>query len=189
MEGVNYSQSQVLPLAKVKCFLWQCYHKSIPVGTILTTKGMDVSPTCHICNTGSKTILHMLRDCHIARNLWNSLSLPFLATSFFGLQLNDWLWLNCYSTKTQATSNIHWGIIFAFGIWTLWIYRNDVVFRNERSRCSLKQEVLVKATKFAYIIINGKQTINHQRIRVSWLKPRLHWHKLNSDGSSLGNPR
>lgn len=179
----------MLPLAKFKCFLWQCYHKNIPVGTILTTRGMDVSPTCHLCNTGSKTILHMLRDCYIARNLWNSLSLPFLATSFFGLQLNDWLWLNCYSTKTQATSNIHWGIIFAFGIWTLWIYRNDVVFRNERSRCSLKQEVLVKATKFAYIVINGKQTINHQRIRVSWLKPPLHWHKLNSDGSSLGNPR
>ncbi|XP_075663435.1 uncharacterized protein LOC142633035 [Castanea sativa] len=70
-----------------------------------------------------------------------------------------------------------------------WIWRvltipkvkNDVVFRNERSQCGLKQEVLAKATEFAYIDINGKQTINHRRIRVSWLKPPLHWHKLNSD--------
>ena len=48
-------------------------------------------------------------------------------------------------------------------------------------------DVLVKASEFAYIGINAKQTSNRRQIAVSWCFPPPSWFKLNSDGSSLGN--
>lgn len=41
---------KVLTIPKIKCFLWQCYHKSISVRTALAARGMDVSPLCPVCN-------------------------------------------------------------------------------------------------------------------------------------------
>ena len=48
-------------------------------------------------------------------------------------------------------------------------------------------DVLTKASEFAYIGINAKQTSNRRQIVVSWCFPPPSWFKLNSDGSSLGN--
>ena len=48
-------------------------------------------------------------------------------------------------------------------------------------------DVLAKASKFAYIGINAKQTSNRRQIAVSWCFPPPSWFKFNSDGSSLGN--
>ncbi|KAL4613797.1 hypothetical protein ACB092_07G006600 [Castanea dentata] len=33
-------------IPKIKCFVWQCLHKSIPVNTILAARGMEVSLVC-----------------------------------------------------------------------------------------------------------------------------------------------
>ena len=53
-------------IPKVKCFIWQCYHNSISVLAALGYRGMDVSPSCLICNGASETIIHVLRDFHFA---------------------------------------------------------------------------------------------------------------------------
>lgn len=96
----------MLSISKIKCFLWQCYHKSIPVSSLLATWGMDVPTVCRLYNSGTETILHVLCDCQVALNLWTVLSLPLPAVSFFNLQLLDWLRLNCGSTKTMASSDV-----------------------------------------------------------------------------------
>ncbi|KAK7836380.1 putative ribonuclease h protein [Quercus suber] len=118
-------------ISKIKCFVWLCYHKSVPVNTVLVARGMDVSPVCQLCREGLESILHVLRDCQIARNLWNSLSPPMPASLFFGLNITEWIRQICCNFKTSLNSNIRWDIIFCFGIWTLWLNRNGVVFRNE----------------------------------------------------------
>ena len=107
---------------------------------------------------------------------------------FFGLHLNDWLRLNCCKMDTHSSSGIRWGIVFSFGLWTLWLHRNRVLFRNERVQDNLKPTVLAKAVEFAYIGINEKLNTTHRSIQVRWTKPPLSWQKLNSDGSSIGNP-
>nr|POE70734.1 putative ribonuclease h protein [Quercus suber] len=37
---------KVLTIPKIKCFLWQCYHKSISMRTALAARGMDFSLLC-----------------------------------------------------------------------------------------------------------------------------------------------
>lgn len=54
---------KVPSLPKIKCFLWQCCHKSIPMRALLVERGMNISPTCPLCNSALETISHALRDC------------------------------------------------------------------------------------------------------------------------------
>lgn len=71
----------------------------------------------------------------------------------------------------------------------MWLCRNSVIFRNERPQRNLKDEVLWKASEFAFIGINKKQARTCTKIKVNWIKPPLNWFKLNLNGLSLGNPR
>ena len=110
------------------------------------------------------------------------------ASNFFGLNISEWLHQNCCNSKTSIVSDIRWGIIFSFGIWTLWLNRNSVVFRQESGQQNLMLDVLAKALEFACIGIMAKQTSNRRQIAISWCFPPPTWFKLNSDGYSLGNP-
>ena len=123
LEGFHYPENQVLCVAVLP--------QECPGRTVLVARGMDVSPVCQLCREGLESILHVLRDCQIACNLWNSLSPPMPASLFFGLNITEWIRQNCWNSKTSPNSDIRWDIIFSFGIWTLWLNRNGVVFQNE----------------------------------------------------------
>lgn len=41
---------KVPSLPKIRCFLWQCCHLSIPVRKVLEARGMDISHFCPLCN-------------------------------------------------------------------------------------------------------------------------------------------
>ena len=110
---------KTISILKVKCFLWQCYHNSIPVQATLAYCGMDISPSCLICNGAPKTIIHVLRDCPFAKWFWNSFPQPMQASLFYGSRLADWMRLNCRSTKVSLCLGINWGVVFPFGIWGL----------------------------------------------------------------------
>nr|POE52598.1 hypothetical protein CFP56_53051 [Quercus suber] len=59
------------------------------------------------------------------------------------------------SSKVSASSGINWEIIFSFGIWSLWLRRNNIIFRNENYQRNLKAKVLSKAIEFAFIGVRG----------------------------------
>ena len=56
-------------LPKIKCFLWQCCHLSIPVRETLASRGMNISNLCPLCNNEAESIIHMLRDFPLARKV------------------------------------------------------------------------------------------------------------------------
>nr|POE87207.1 putative ribonuclease h protein [Quercus suber] len=51
-----------------------------------------------------------------------------------------------------------------------------------------KAEAVAKAAEFLHLGINGKQISAKTKIQVCWHQPPLSWFKLNTDGSSLGDP-
>ncbi|KAK9988382.1 hypothetical protein SO802_028621 [Lithocarpus litseifolius] len=89
--------------------------------------------------------------------------------------------------KRHSTLNLSWGVVFSLGIWSLWLCWNGVTFKDERPNRNVREENISKATKFAYVGVNGKTNQSQQRICVCWSKPLLNWCKVNSDGSALGN--
>ena len=80
------------------------------------------------------------------------------------------------------------GIVFRFEVWSLWLWRNKVVFRDTSAQRPLKLDTIAKATEFAFFGVNGKVKRLVVSIQVRWHPPPVNWYKLNSDGSSLGNP-
>ncbi|XP_075669726.1 uncharacterized protein LOC142639425 [Castanea sativa] len=68
---------------------------------------------------------------------------------------SSWLRINC-ALQQKSFSGINWGIVFPFGIWSLWLWRNKVVFRDTSSRRPLKAETLARAVAFAFLGVNGR---------------------------------
>ena len=62
------------------------------------------------------------------------------------------------------------------------------MFGKTRPQQSLLDETLARAAEIAYLVSNGNQNTIRNKIQVRWLNPPSNWFKLNSDGSSRGNP-
>lgn len=67
-------------------------------------------------------------------------------------------------------------------------YRNFVVFENSVTNLTLEKVCLSQAKKFHFCVSKAKQVTLRIAIPIKWSKPLPGWHKLNTDGVSLGNP-
>ena len=90
-------------------------------------RGLNLPASCPLCNGPLESIIHVLRDCSIAQQVWNSLSPPMLPNLFFGINLSDWLCLNCKSQQPCALG-IPWGILFPIGVWNLWLQDLQILY-------------------------------------------------------------
>ena len=72
-----------------RCFLWQCCHLSIPVRSILTSRGFNLPDLCTFCNDCLESVVHLLRGFPFARSFWNSFPFPLQQNVFYGTNLVD----------------------------------------------------------------------------------------------------
>ena len=178
---------KIRALPKIKFFLWQCSHDSIPNHILLANRGMNISPLCPTCNSAPETIIHALRNCPKAQSLWNSFSPLCSAASFYDTQLMVWLRINCKLMHQCNATELDCAIIFPIAVWVLWLHRNNLVFGKSTTQKDLKAETLAKAAKMAYLGIIEKHVKAKTKIQVRWLPPPISWMKLNLDGSSMRN--
>ena len=113
---------------------------------------------------------------------------PLPSNIFYGVPLVDWLKLNCRCSRFIAISDIEWGTIFPIAVWILWLHRNSIVFGRTGLQRNLLDETLARAAEVAYLVSSGNQITSRNKIQVRWLNPPSNWFKLNSNGSSRGNP-
>ena len=62
------------------------------------------------------------------------------------------------------------------------------MFENSISNLTLDKVCLSQAKEYYYCVSKAKQVVSKFVIPVKWSKPISGWHKLNTDGASLGNP-
>ncbi|KAL0011763.1 hypothetical protein SO802_006871 [Lithocarpus litseifolius] len=111
-----------------------------------------------------------------------------LSFDFFSLDLRSWLENNYKLTSASNHLQISWIVIFAFGIWSLWNHHNRVLFKNLPTSQAIHKDIIHKAVEYALVAQN---TITRQpwiERNIRWERPNKGWYKLNTDGSSLGNP-
>ena len=85
---------------RIKFFLWQCYHGSIPTKEVLGSRAFNLDNTCELCGRDIETIIHVLCDCFVARNVWRKLGINDANQEFFLYPLAEWLKKNCRSFDT-----------------------------------------------------------------------------------------
>lgn len=109
---------KTITLPKIKCFLWQCIQKSIPAREVLGARGLAIPISCSLCHTKVESIIHLLRDCPLAKEFWNSFPIPIHCNTFYGTSLLEWLRINCTNHQVSLFG-ISWSILFPFGVWCL----------------------------------------------------------------------
>uniref|UniRef100_A0A2N9FT32 CCHC-type domain-containing protein n=1 Tax=Fagus sylvatica TaxID=28930 RepID=A0A2N9FT32_FAGSY len=92
---------------------------------------------------------------------------------------------NCSSTVLRANS-IPWQTVFAFGVWTLWIRRNQMVFKAGSILPDLVVCAFSHAAEFFYLVDFKQSSKNLVPILVKWIPPSVNWAKLNTDGLVMG---
>ena len=153
---------------------------------MLATRGINCGKTCPLCHRHEETIVHLLRDCEVACDLWYRLGVPALHINSFNENLEIWLKINCLSTVRHNTP-IPWSTLFLFAIWCLWKNRNKVVFENTTPNPRLDKDCIVQAREYFFYVSKSHQVSSKFAIPIRWSKPLGGWHKL-TDGASCGNP-
>ena len=92
-------------------------------------RGINCDALCPLCREQNESILHLLRDCDFARNLWHKLEVPPTHVLSFTDGLEAWLKANCLSV-VRHKGGIPWCTLFLYTVWSLWRNRNSVVFEN-----------------------------------------------------------
>ena len=140
-------------------------------------------PRCHAL----ETIIHILRDCPWAKEIW-SRSPGLLPLSFFRMPLQDWLRCNATKTATVRPQQIPWQVYFTFTCWNIWLARNERIFRDQsRSQHSIIYSSVQAATEFYYLTGTTKRTQVRFPQNIRWHVSSYPFITLNIDGSALGN--
>lgn len=111
---------------KVTFFLWQVYQERLPTNLLKARRGLNTSAECPFECQREETIIHILRDCEVARNVWIKLIHANNRLSFFSSPLQVWLKDNM--EKEVSFGKIRrftWSKAFSLICWGLW-----------RNRCS-----------------------------------------------------
>ena len=60
---------------RIKFFPWLCFHSSIPTKEVLGSRGFNLDNTCDLCGVGVESLIHVLRDYSMAREVWRNLGI------------------------------------------------------------------------------------------------------------------
>ena len=160
----------------------------MPVRSTLVHHGIDINPSCPRCSSPMESLSHVLRDCPDSISFWNDIVPPQCSLISFNLPFIDWLRANCISLVIHPSSHIKWQTVFSFGLWNLWLRRNQVIFKPGTSLSNTPAFTISFASEFFCLWDNEKNPKISQSITIKWLLPPSGCAKLNIDGASSRNP-
>ncbi|GER30653.1 polynucleotidyl transferase [Striga asiatica] len=141
-----------------------------------------LSPTvsCHKCSLHEETLLHVLRDCAAATQVWLRLVPVVARPKFFCLQFRSWLTSNLFNRPHILVDDDSWEYTFGVTLWKIWLWRNSSV-REIRAFVNSILHFAEGARK-----VGSTGTTRFQRL-VCWEPPSDSWIKMNSDGAHNGS--
>ncbi|KAG7589319.1 Reverse transcriptase domain [Arabidopsis suecica] len=77
--SINFLKEQVWKLQtepKIKVFLWKLLSGALPVGDLLSRRGMRLDGRCQVCGLDGESICHVLFSCSLPRQVWALSSFP-----------------------------------------------------------------------------------------------------------------
>lgn len=113
--------------------MWQVLHDRLPTNSLRASWGVSENKHCPFECGSEETLLHILRDCEIARNIWKELINPNFSTAFFSVPLQVWLNYNGRNNPGGSlATRWPWKKVFGMICWTLWKHRCRKVFDNKQ---------------------------------------------------------
>ncbi|CAN1142382.1 Putative ribonuclease H protein At1g65750 [Linum perenne] len=140
---------------------------------------MTSTAACEHCLHTSESVVHVLRDCTFATEVWRSIGEFDTSTDLWDGNCIEWL---CHGLKSEKS------LLFAIVCWMLWRARNEKFFSNSAvpalgiahrsfSWVKMVREAATR-TRRHIIIAPARQTVD-----VTWEPGPADWITVNSDGS------
>ncbi|KHN24231.1 Putative ribonuclease H protein [Glycine soja] len=165
---------------RMRILLWKIANEGLLTNKSRVTRAMAESSECPRCHLQPESILHCLRDCFYAKQVWNTLSGNSLNHLFCAHDCPQWLVSNLRSPQNCEENN--WALFFVITISFIWKARNEMIFSNRTQSAS---ELVGHIPRMALEVIQSLSVEN-----------KIHWHlpppgkfKLNCDAAvdNMGN--
>ncbi|WJX23235.1 hypothetical protein P8452_12461 [Trifolium repens] len=170
---------------RLQTFMWTAAHERLLTNYRRSRWGTGVSPICPCCRNGDETLIHVLRDCVYATQVWFKLVASSHIYNFFSLNCRDWIFKNL-ANQVSGTRKEEWRYIFMVTCWNLWTWRNKSIFEEDFHRPIDPIRVILDLVQAIdrgddLHLIRGSRRFD--TIYIGWNRPRGDWVKLNCDGA------
>lgn len=196
--------SKIIP-PKVIQFLWQAMRDKVAVMASLRRRGVEVDGegVCVLCGMEEETVQHLFLHCAFTVVLWNRV---------IAREGNSWCvpgtlieLLQQWESLRLVTDSELWPLVPYAVLWSVWMARNDVIFRAKQTRVAEVWDdhvtriycwIRASGWECAYALYDFTQNFEHVRLVrrpklqrfVEWQPPLEGVFKFNVDGAARGSP-
>ncbi|CAN1824010.1 Putative ribonuclease H protein At1g65750 [Linum perenne] len=170
-------------LNRVRLFLWLAVHNRLLTNSERRRRHLCTDDICTRCRAGTEDVLHVLRDCPLAKSTWLSLIPAYDHQSFFTGTLLEWF--------TRELNSSNRGQLVGITAWLIWKARNESIFDNASvTSDQLRLRVLswiagVQETMRAQSLSLSEVEARQRETLISWIPPPDDSITINTDGSVL----
>ncbi|CAN1760045.1 Putative ribonuclease H protein At1g65750 [Linum perenne] len=144
---------------RIRHFLWLAAQNKLLTNEERCRRHLATSDECGGCNSAIESVIHVVRDCPVAKEIWYELLGVNSNHEFFQIAESDW-WEKYIADKS-------WASIFGITTWTLWKIRNERIFEGKAqtkasivARCKFWMRLVATSFQEAR---NLRQSITTQR--------------------------
>ncbi|CAN1777535.1 Putative ribonuclease H protein At1g65750 [Linum perenne] len=164
---------------KIRHFIWLAAHDRLLTNHARKRRNLTEDTRCHWCLHPDETVIHVLRDCSFAQEVWRAIERGQRTDREWQEPLEVWL-----------PSNLDRDQKFSFGVtcWFLWRSRNERIFESASTPANsvaIKAAVWTDNASKALERDTSWMNVNEGRsvTAISWDSGPSDWVTLNSDGA------
>ncbi|GKD23756.1 RNA-directed DNA polymerase, eukaryota [Tanacetum coccineum] len=152
---------------KVNIFVWRALRDRLPTRWNLSIKGVELEYIiCPNCSSSPETVQHSLWACIHATYIWHKvftwLDLPYTSPA----SLPD-VYAYVDQLHFQKDRKLMLEAIFDVVLWTLWSFRNNLIFSNLHSA---RNEIFDKITSTSFLWYTNR----NRKANISWTRWMQH---------------
>jgi hypothetical protein len=121
MIGIRFGKLR--RLQKSNIFFWLFLHEALPVNSVRRRCNLTDSALCGSCFLANEDVLHCLRDCQFAREIWKSVPIRYTRHFFSTSKSEDWIREGLQSRPPQA---------FLSALCWVWRWRNHRILGDNQ---------------------------------------------------------
>ncbi|XP_058741625.1 uncharacterized protein LOC131614011 [Vicia villosa] len=121
---------------RIRAFGWRCAHNRIPPKEELSFRGINLSVNnllCVYCAEVVETCDHLFLGCTFAKLMWLEVFDWLDVSANLGGELVSSLGLWIQECRNKGIKNGFASKVWLAVLWSLWCYRNDIVFNNVKA--------------------------------------------------------
>ncbi|XP_057438018.1 uncharacterized protein LOC130730125 [Lotus japonicus] len=164
-----------------KCILliWLASHDALPTNECRFKRCLTPSSECVLCHDGDETVLHCLRDCRVAKELWNRVG--FAAANPLFLVQDQHVWLRELLGDSDPLASA--------AIWWIWRVRYHFCLENTLMNHFVVASSITNMARDIQSCFGISNAGPSSSLRLVRWHPRNHGRLvLNVDGSVRDNP-